>query len=262
MRHAIMSTAFGLLVVGSATAVCAPPAEAIQDTCLSAGWLATTSTCVWTWPDYQQTSTSSGGHTWVVTLQPNNGGIVRDYLLCVENGEEGFLHDVYMDGVDVGDVCVPTAETPEEAIAGLVISEFRSYSWPQSEMTIQPPGGETLVNLETIVYTTNVNATTHVVRLAGRQVTVEATPVSYVWDFGEGPVQSSSSPGHAYPDHDVFHVYESVDDYEVSVDTVYGNGRYRVGAGEWKTIEGAPTVTIAGASAGLEVLEAKPQLVR
>lgn len=235
---------------------------ATASSCVEAGMQGASASCAWSWPEYHHTSASGTGHTWVVTLQPANGGIHKDSLLCMENGEEGLWHDVYMDGVDVGDVCVPDTSTPEPTIHELVVKDFKAYSWPKSRVIIQPPGGKTLVNLETVVYTTNSTATSHVVSLAGRTVTIEASPVSYLWHFGEGSAERSGSPGHAYPDQDVFHVYESVGDYAVGVDTVYGNGRYRIGAGEWKVISGSPTVTVTGALVGLQVLEAKPQLVR
>ena len=138
-----------------------------------------------------------------------------------------------MDGEDVGDVCVPDAAVDEVSIAQLAIREFKRLQWPSSELKVQPPGGETLVNLETIFYTDNSSATLRQVRLAGRSVTIEATPASYGWDFGDGTTTTTTSPGRAYPDHDVFHVYASTGTVAASVATTYA-GRFRIGDGSWQ----------------------------
>ena len=257
MTRVAMSAGFLLAAVLMVTA----PALA-KSSCFLVGWDSASATCTWTYNEYSEASASGEAHTWVVTLQPGNGGLLKDELVCSENGESGFWYDVFMDGTDVGDVCVPDDEAPETTVAQLALEEFRTYSWPRSTVTVQPPGGKTLVNLETVFYTSNNEPATHVFRLGGREVTVEATPVTYVWKHGDGSSESTRSAGHAYPDHDVFHVYGTTGSFAVSVDTVYGNGRYRVGQGEWKSIQGAPTVTIIGLAADLEVLEATPQLVR
>ena len=88
-------------------------------------------------------------------IQCGNGGICADHVECNENGETGFVHDVYMDGTDVGDVCVPEDEVDEVNIAQLILREFKRISWPSSRLVVQPPGGKTLVNLETNFYTTD-----------------------------------------------------------------------------------------------------------
>ena len=54
---------------------------------------------------------------------------------------------------DVGDVCVPDEEVKEVDIVKLVIREFKRMEWPASDLVVQPPGGKTLVNFETNFYT-------------------------------------------------------------------------------------------------------------
>ncbi len=72
------------------------------------------------------------------------------------------------------------------------------------------------------------------------------------------PATTTTSPGRAYPDHDVFHVYASTGTVGASVDTTYA-GRFRIGDGSWQPIP--DTLTVAGESVSIDILEAKPQLV-
>lgn len=195
----------------------------------------------------------------MVALQCNNGGICTDHVECVEGGTKGFVDGVYMDGAGVGDACVPQAAVQEVDVASLVIREFRRISWPESRLSVQPPGGETLVNLDTIFFTTNAARMTRTLTLAGRSVVIGATPISYAWHFGDGADATTSSPGRAYPDQDVVHAYASAEAFTASVDTTYA-GRFRIGQGGWQRIE--ETLTVGGTGVGLEALEAKPQLVR
>jgi hypothetical protein len=234
------------------------PAAADPGSCIQVGLDGVNAECSWTYADYSASSSSGDGHTWVVTIQCGNGGICVEHVECVENGEEGYIHDVFMDGTDVGDVCVPDNAVQEVDIRQLAIREFKRLDWPSSELTVQPPGGETLVNLETIFYTTNSAPTSRTVTLAGRSVTIEATPTSYAWHFGDGTIETTTSPGHPHPDHDVFHVYASTGEVAASVSTTYA-GRFRIGNGDWQQIP--DTLTVDGAPVGLTILEARPQLV-
>ena len=247
--------AFLLLFAGL---LVASPARAEEPPCVRVGLDGVSATCAWTYADYSASASSGDGHTWVVSIQCGNGGICTEHVECVENGEAGFMHDVYMDGADVGDVCVPESKVQEVDVRQLAIREFKRIKWPASDLVVQPPGGETLVNLDTIFYTTNSKPIPQSVTLAGRTVTIEATPTSYTWHFDESTSTSTSSPGHAYPNHDVVHVYEQTGDVAASVDTTY-TGRFRIGDGEWQNIP--DTLTVDGAAVDLTVLEAKPQLV-
>lgn len=227
-------------------------------TCVSAGLQGGSATCVWTFTDYQQTATSGDGHVWVVTVQPDNGGIQNSQLICVENGETGLWHDVFMDGIDVGDVCAPDTAVDEPNLAQIAIREFKRFKWPVSDLRTQPPGGKTLVNLDTVFLTGNTGVSSKDLVIGGRRLRIEATPTTYTWVFGDGSETSTASPGHKYPNHDVFHVYKTTDTVSARVDTTY-SGRFRIGNGDWKTID--ETVTVTGAAEMLDVLEAKPQLV-
>jgi len=246
------------LVLAAGCLVAAPVPSSAEECSAQVGILGANSTCVWTYADYTTSASSGDGHTWVVSIQCGNGGICADQVECNENGQTGFVHDVYMDGTDVGDVCVPEDEVDDVNIAQLILREFKRISWPSSRLVVQPPGGKTLVNLETNFYTSDHKPVARTVTIAKQQVTIEAFPSTYVFHFGDETRTSTASPGRPYPDLDVTHTYASTGDVAVSLDTTY-SGRYRIGGGEWVTIP--ETLTVAGAAQDLEVVEALPQLV-
>lgn len=176
-------------------------------------------------------------------------------------GVPGTQYTITRDAEYVATACLTAGEAGEvddPPLRVLVEEAFKNLDWPKSEVIVQPRGGQTLVNLETIFYTTNSLPTSQTVTLIEKQVTIEATPVSYAWSFGDESSLTTASAGKPYPDHDVFHVYTSTDDVKVSVATTY-SGRYKVGDGNWQNIEA--TRVIEGSDVTLEVLEAKPQLV-
>lgn len=253
MRASLAVTA----LVGSLVALAPAPAHA--DGCSTqVGILGANSTCAWTFAEYTETSGSQTKHTWVVAIQCGNGGICAEHVECVENGEEGFIHDVYKDGVDVGDVCVPEDAVQEVDIVKLIIREFKRMEWPASSLVVQPKGGKTLVNFKTNFYTPDHRLIDRSVTLAGQDVSIRAVPVSYAWFFGDGASTTSTSPGSPHPDLEITHEYSRVDAVVVRVDTTYA-GEYRIGNGDWNSIP--ETLTVAGEDQDLEIVEALPQLV-
>lgn len=179
---------------------------------------------------------------------------------CTVGTETGAIYAVLRNGVYIGTACLTAGEdkvfTPP--IAVIVAKKFKNLDWPQSTLTIQPPGGKTLVNFETIFYTTNNQPSTRVLTLIGQTVEIQASPTSYVWHYGDDTTATTSSAGQPHPHQDVVHTYTGLDPVEPSVDTVY-SGRFRVNGGAWESIE--ETVTIEGEAVALEILEATPELV-
>jgi hypothetical protein len=226
--------------------------------CVTVGWAQIKADCPMSWNEYQEASVSGGGHTWVVTIQCGNGGICAEHVECVENGEEGFMHDVFRDGVDVGDVCVPQDAVQEVDLVKLIIREFKRIEWPASRLVVQPRGGKTLVNFKTNFYTPDHRLIDREVTLAGQSVTIRAVPVSYKWHFGDGTSTTTTSPGSPHPDLEITHEYANVDEVAVRVDTTYA-GEFRIGNGDWASIP--DTLTVAGAAQDLQIVEALPQLV-
>ena len=245
-------------LLGTAITVPMSPAYANEPCGVGVALDSANASCQWAYADYSAAASSSDGHTWVVSIQCANGGICAEQVECAENGQAGYIHNVFMDGADVGDVCVPDEIVAEPDVGQLAMREFKRIKWPASKLIVQPPGGETLVNLETVFYTSNAEPITQTVTLAGRSVEIEASPSSYTWHFGDGTSATTTSPGKPHPDHDVFRVYTSTGGVAPSVDTTY-SGRFRIGNGDWRDI--GATVTVAGAAIDLTVLEAKPQLV-
>jgi hypothetical protein len=160
-----------------------------------------------------------------------------------------------------GTVCLDndTAIEFDVITPGKVFQEMQKLDWPEAELVIQPPDGRTLVNFETNFLTTTTEPTSQTVRLLGLDVEIEATPVSYLWHFGDGTSQEGSDPGAEYPDLRITHIYENAGvTMNPSVDVTY-QGRYRVNGGDWVPIP--DTLTVAGTPVDLQVLSATPHLV-
>jgi hypothetical protein len=158
-----------------------------------------------------------------------------------------------------GTVCLGAEVEVPVITADRVAAAMRRLSWPAAELTIQPPGGQTLVNFETNFFTTTTAPTTQTVTLLGQRVEIEASPAGYTWHFGDGEQQSGTDPGAAYPDLTVTHVYREAEvTVHPSVDITY-HGRYRVNGGAWHDIP--ETLTVDGTPLDLEVLTATPRLV-
>lgn len=82
----------------------------------------------------------------------------------------------------------------------------------------------------------------------GVRVEVEARPVSYRWDFGDGTVMTTKSPGRPYPEKSpVKHIYQRSsaghpDGYLVSVSTTF-DVRWRANGRRWRTLPGITRVS-------------------
>jgi len=178
-------------------------------------------------------------------------------------GVPGTRYTLSRDGEIVGTACLSANEVgpvdDPPPVRALVLQAFETLDWSESTLVIQPPGGRTLVNLETNFYTDNSGFTVIPVTLVQSQVRVEAEPIAYTWHFGDGTSVETTSPGAPYPDLDVAYSYESVGDVAVSVDTTYGNASFSVNGGAWEAIPS--TITVPGSAVDLEVVEATPQLV-
>lgn len=121
------------------------------------------------------------------------------------------------------------------------------------------PAGRTLVNLDTIVYTDPTTVTDTTVQLLGFPVLVEATPMSYTWNFGDGtPPLTTTSPGAPYPSKEITHRYRRRGSVNVLVTTHYA-ARFNVASTGWQYVAG--TVPITGPATPLLIREAVPVLV-
>lgn len=106
----------------------------------------------------------------------------------------------------------------------------------------QPPGGEVLVNIDTIFYT-EADVQYLSTTVLGHAVLIEVTPAWFEWDFGDGEGLGTADPGAPYPAHTVTHQYSAAGDNFVSLETTW-NARFRVeGVSNWISVSGQP-VTI------------------
>jgi hypothetical protein len=147
---------------------------------------------------------------------------------------------------------------PQDVTWEQVRSETKDIVFPGLSVKVQP-AGRTLVNLDTIVYTTDSKVSTTTVTLLGFPVVVEATPISYTWQFGDGsPALTTSTPGKPYPSKEITHKYMKRGAVNVQLTTNYA-ARFNVADTGWQYIDG--TVPITGPATPLQVREAVPVLV-
>lgn len=136
---------------------------------------------------------------------------------------------------------------------------FREMEIEPSQITVQPPDGWTLVNVDTIAYTEAVPRTVST-QLFGIPVEIRAVPSAYAWDFGDGSAPlSTTDPGAPYPAHTVAHAYADTGAATISLTTTW-RGQFRI-AGEptWRDVPGEATTT--SSSDPLEILAARARLV-
>jgi hypothetical protein len=138
-----------------------------------------------------------------------------------------------------------------------VLAETKNVLFPGLSVRVQPTG-RTLVNLDTIVYTDESKVSTTQVTLLGFPVDVEATPMSYLWAFGDGTTLTTTTPGKPYPAKDITHKYLKRGSVGLTLTTNYA-ARFRVAGGAWQYVDG--TVPITGPATPLLIREAVPVLV-
>lgn len=165
----------------------------------------------------------------------------------------------------VGAQCVTPAELAEiesqqgggPSLIQLVIREWQNIQIPAASIGISPPDGRTLVNFDTVFYTT-AGEQDFPVTLLGRPVVIYAIPVEYNWQHGDGTSQSTTTTGAPYPSKEITHLYEQTGTVSPRVDVRY-RAEFTVDGGERQAIPGFATVT--GTSEDLTIMEARTRLV-
>lgn len=150
----------------------------------------------------------------------------------------------------------PVRPQVEQITTEVVRSELKNVDFPALAVQIQPRT-RTLVNLKTIVYTKPIPVD-QIVPILTWPVGVRASVDRYTWTFGDGTIETTTSPGKPYPALDVVHQYKKRGNVAVTV-TAHYIARYQVPGGPWRTLPG--TVDIAGPPTALTVAEARPVLV-
>jgi len=138
-----------------------------------------------------------------------------------------------------------------------VQTAFAQIPLPASPLHIQPPGGETLVNFDTI-YFTDPTAIDKQITLLGATIDFHITAATYTWHYGDGQAQTTTDPGAAYPHQTITHRYLRKGTAAPSLDTTY-QADYRINSGSWQHL--GQTVTIAGPPQTITIRTATPHLV-
>ena len=164
----------------------------------------------------------------------------------------------------VGTTCIEPEEAEPQAVLtpGRILEAFRRIPVPSPSIGVNPVGGRTLVNFDTILHT-EAEPFTETVQLLGRRVTFEIEPSEFSWRTGQGDGFTTSDPGQAYQaslpmSAYVTHRYLRAGDVELGLDTTW-TARWRVGDGPWRPVDG--TVTTSSDPVPLEIVTARPQLV-
>lgn len=130
----------------------------------------------------------------------------------------------------------------------LIQQAFQSLPVAPSPISYQPDGDWAAVNMDFIVYTDTAEQVLSTTIL-DVPVTFRLTPSHWTWDFGDGsPATPSSSPGAAYPNQTISHVYSSASDgVTVSLTTLW-SGQFQIaGSGDWYPVDGFVTTTASTA---------------
>jgi hypothetical protein len=146
---------------------------------------------------------------------------------------------------------------PEDVQWEQVLAESKNVMFPKLRVKVQP-AGRTLVNLDTIVYTDQSRVSLHTVTILGFPVAIEAIPMSYTWNFGDGASATTTTPGRPYPTKDITHKYMKKAGVRLSLTTHYA-ARFNVAGSGWQYVDGL--VPITGPVTPLQVREAVPVLV-
>lgn len=133
---------------------------------------------------------------------------------------------------------------PVDVLPAFTAEDFRRLPLAPAQVTVQPAASTVLINIPTITMAAapQQNLATD---LLGYPVEVQATATSYSWDYGDGSAALvTTSPGHAYPNHDVHHSYARPGTYTITLTTTW-SGQYRIaGSTAWLDVDGtATTVT-------------------
>lgn len=143
-------------------------------------------------------------------------------------------------------------------------AQFMRTPWAKPQISSQPAGNVTLVNLKTFY---RVNWSTQgfgpgevdVSNLLGFTVRIRPKVVGFTYVFGDGDTFGpTTSTGGVYPDGDVTHTYRKRGEYPVRVQTTWG-ADFSIDGSTWDEIP--DTVTVSGPSTTITVREAKAVLV-
>ena len=143
--------------------------------------------------------------------------------------------------------CTAQANTGAPLAAGptTVSNEQVARLIPHGSGINRYPSGEIFVIFkQPMMVWTSPDKQTFNITLLGTAVEVEATPVSFNWDWGDGQTFETTDPGTPYPNYTVSHAYEVTGDgYVIRLRTSW-SARWRIaGQAQWHQVNGTVTTT-------------------
>lgn len=203
----------------------------------------------------------------------DNGGICNSRLLCDDPDRTPVRQFIWInpDGTsgETRNFCPGDEDPPEVTVIpptpAQIFEAFEKVAPTTSELSIQPPGGRTLVNFPTIFSTRAEAFTTPKIDMVpGFSIRLHVLPMAYIWDYGDGTEKEvtdwAGEPWSKNADVDRLHThtYETLDPVKTSV-TVRWEAEVSLNGGEWQSVDG--TVDATSPEQALEILEARPELV-
>lgn len=167
-------------------------------------------------------------------------GCPRGYVLRVDTRRPGEIQG----WADMPADCIPAAAAAAGPMVtpGVVAQEFRVLPLNGSGLSYRPIEVNPVVNLPFIVMTDPAAQILETVIL-GIPIAIEASPISFKWDYGDGTEPfSTADPNKLYPNHSYEHTYKHTGKVQVTLVTTW-QGRYRLPGGSWQPIPGTTTTT-------------------
>ena len=143
--------------------------------------------------------------------------------------------------------CKAQANTSAPLAAGptTVSNEQVARLIPHGSGINRYPSGEIFVIFkQPMMVWTSPDKQTFNITLLGTPIEVEATPVSFNWDWGDGQSFETTDPGTPYPNYSVSHPYEVTGNgYVIKLRTSW-SARWRIaGQTQWHQVNGTITTT-------------------
>jgi hypothetical protein len=213
-------------------------------------------------------------YEYVRVCQPNTGTDPADcaHMQCDTAPPPAFVYGVIRTPIDDptmpeyrGAGCYTKDDEPPRITPDQVLKELEKIPITPAAITVQPPGGRTLINFKTIVSTQQAKAFEQDVPILGQQVHLWIRPVSFTWGFGDGTTLTRDDPGIAWEpgieevtEEFTYHEYLETGDYQIGL-TVAWTADFAVGNADPQPVDG--TVDITTPPVGITAIQARPHLV-
>lgn len=136
-------------------------------------------------------------------------------------------HSLYSDEYLAGAGYYPLRYNRMRMVTDEMVLDELKQRVQRPEVFIQPPNGQTLVNLDTIFYADD-DPYHEIIPIGSVDVEVWATPNPFEWDFGDDQKRTTSTGGEPYPDQTITHKYASAGTFHPKVDVTWGGIRWQI----------------------------------